>query len=140
MKKYMKLIIPLLFVIFTGYILAGNIVIALNGVTYTKSATTIDTSSTLTLSYAKFVDLATYLTGSTSSTVTINIQGKVAGQWVDIYNTGASASFTKGFITLRREADTNSLRGVEQVRTITTIVNSADSTTLLKAYQQLLLR
>jgi hypothetical protein len=109
--------------------------------TYTKNATTNDTSGWYSLGGANVIELTDYYSGSASSTFTTYVIGKFSGGAEKLVYTGSARTSAAVTHINLRNADSSLIGAVEQVKIAHKIINgAADSTNLLKAYTNVLCR
>ncbi len=115
-----------------------------NGETFTKSATTTDTTGWIEVAGSNEIDIAYFYTGSASSTFTPYVIGKFGANSKLVWTgTALTVPFSGalGLGTARlRMADSNKISIPTLIKVGGTIIGSSDSTALLKYYGYLEVR
>lgn len=144
-RKYIVLgvVFAMAFLMLTGANINKNITpqIFQDYFTYTKNATTTDTSAWFSVGGADVVEITDYYSGSSSSTFTTYVIGKFYGGAEKLVYSGSARTTAAVTHINLRNADSSLIGACEQIKIAHTIINgAADSTNLLKAYTNLFCR
>ena len=127
-----------------SYAQTGRAVAVYATKTFASDVSRTDTSWTLSLSYAKAVEVVTSAVGADSIKLIIHVDGLIAGQWIklksDSIHSGGSVTTTGMAVgTILRGYTANVIVGAEQIR-VRNVLTAVDSSSATSYEQHLILR
>jgi hypothetical protein len=108
--------------------------------TFTKSATTSDTSGWYSLGGGNVIELTDYYGGATSATITTYVLGQFSGGASKLVYTGTARTTAAVTHVNLRQLDSSLIGACEQIKIAHTVICGDDSSALLKCYTNLLTR